>query len=51
MNFVEAIARKRDGLNLDKEQIETFVDGASTGDLPPEQFQDAPSDVLSPDCS
>ena len=38
MNFVEAIARKRDGLNLDKEQIETFVDGASSGDVPPEQL-------------
>ncbi len=38
MNFVEAITRKRDGFNLDKEQIEIFVNGASSGDLPPEQL-------------
>ncbi len=38
MNFVEVIARKRDGVKLDREEIATFVRGAATGSLPREQL-------------
>lgn len=38
MNFVEAIAEKRDGGGLTHDQIATFVRGASDGSLPPEQL-------------
>ena len=38
MSFVDAIARKRDGGELDGEQIAELVGGASRGDLPPEQL-------------
>lgn len=38
MSFVEAIARKRDGLALDRSQIHAFVSGATDGTLPPEQL-------------
>jgi pyrimidine-nucleoside phosphorylase len=38
MNFVEAIIRKRDGHALSREQVLRFVEGAATGDLPPEQL-------------
>jgi len=38
MSFVEAIAAKRDGEKLDREQIAAFVRGASDASLPPEQL-------------
>ena len=38
MNFVEAIAEKRDGGGLTHDQVATFVRGASDGSLPPEQL-------------
>ena len=38
MNFVEAIAEKRDGGGLTHDQVATFVRGASEGSLPPEQL-------------
>jgi len=38
MSFVEAIAAKRDGETLDREQIATFVRGASDASLSPEQL-------------
>ncbi len=38
MSFVEAIVRKRDGLELDRSQIRAFVTGATDGSLPPEQL-------------
>ena len=38
MSFVEAIAAKRDGETLDREQIAAFVRGASDASLPPEQL-------------
>ncbi len=38
MSFVEAIAAKRDGEKLDREQIADFVRGASDGSLPLEQL-------------
>ncbi len=38
MSFVEAIARKRDGKALDRDQIAAFVHGAARGTLPPEQL-------------
>jgi len=38
MSFVEAIAAKRDGETLDREQIVTFVRGASDASLSPEQL-------------
>lgn len=38
MSFVEAIAAKRDGVALDRSQIELMVEGASRGTLPPEQL-------------
>jgi pyrimidine-nucleoside phosphorylase len=38
MNFVEAIAEKRDGGTLTREQVSAFVAGASDGSLPPEQL-------------
>ncbi len=38
MSFVEAIADKRDGGDLTREQIAAFVHGASDGSLPPEQL-------------
>jgi pyrimidine-nucleoside phosphorylase len=38
MSFVEAIARKRDGHSLSREEIAGLVRGASTGALPPEQL-------------
>ena len=38
MNFVEAIAEKRDGGRLTLDQVATFVRGASDGSLPPEQL-------------
>jgi pyrimidine-nucleoside phosphorylase len=38
MSFVEAIARKRDGGALTRDQIAAFVRGASDGSLPPEQL-------------
>ncbi len=38
MSFVEAIAEKRDGGGLTREQVATFVRGASDGSLPPEQL-------------
>ena len=38
MSFVEAIARKRDGLALDRDDVRTFVAGATSGELPPEQL-------------
>ncbi len=38
MSFVEAIARKRDGLELAPSQIREFVQGAARGSLPPEQL-------------
>ena len=38
MSFVEAIAAKRDGEKLDREQIADFVRGASDASLPPEQL-------------
>ena len=38
MNFVEAIAGKRDGSRLTQEEVATFVRGASDGSLPAEQL-------------
>jgi len=38
VNFVEAIAEKRDGGGLTHDQVATFVRGASDGSLPPEQL-------------
>jgi len=38
VSFVESIARKRDGLTLDREEIAEFVRGAAEGTLPPEQL-------------
>jgi pyrimidine-nucleoside phosphorylase len=38
MSFVEAIAAKRDGRELDHKQVREFVLGASSGSLPPEQL-------------
>ncbi len=38
MSFVEAIAEKRDGGALAREQVAAFVRGASDGSLPPEQL-------------
>jgi len=38
LSFVEAIAEKRDGGGLARDQIATFVRGASDGSLPPEQL-------------
>jgi pyrimidine-nucleoside phosphorylase len=38
MGFAEVIAHKRDGGRLDREQIATFVRGASQSSLPPEQL-------------
>jgi pyrimidine-nucleoside phosphorylase len=38
MNFVEAIAEKRDGGTLTHEQVAAFVAGASNDSLPPEQL-------------
>ncbi|MCU0305201.1 MAG: thymidine phosphorylase [Thermoanaerobaculales bacterium] len=38
MSFVEAIARKRDGLPLERDDIRRFVGGATRGDLPVEQL-------------
>jgi pyrimidine-nucleoside phosphorylase len=38
VNFVEAIAEKRDGGALSREQVAAFVRGARDGSLPPEQL-------------
>jgi len=38
VSFVEAIAEKRDGGSLSRDQIATFVRGASDGSLPAEQL-------------
>ena len=38
MNFVEAIARKRDGLELTRAEIEAFVAGAADGQVGDEQL-------------
>jgi thymidine phosphorylase len=38
LSFVEAIAEKRDGGSLTREQVATFVRGASDGSLPVEQL-------------
>jgi pyrimidine-nucleoside phosphorylase len=38
VSFVEAIAAKRDGETLDREQVRAFVRGAGDGSLPPEQL-------------
>ena len=38
MSFVEAIAEKRDGGTLTRDQVAAFVAGASDGSLPPEQL-------------
>ena len=38
MSFVEAVAAKRDGNNLDRDQIAMFVRGATDGSLPREQL-------------
>ncbi len=38
MSFVEAIAAKRDGDAIAREQVAAFVRGASDGSLPPEQL-------------
>jgi len=38
LNFVEAIAEKRDGGSLTRDQIVAFVHGASDGSLPAEQL-------------
>jgi pyrimidine-nucleoside phosphorylase len=38
MSFVEAIARKRDGLALERDDVRRFVRGATSGDLPVEQL-------------
>jgi len=38
VSFVEVIARKRDGLPLDRDQIARFVYGASDGAVPAEQL-------------
>jgi pyrimidine-nucleoside phosphorylase len=37
-SFVEAIARKRDGEGLEREDVRSFVEGATGGDLPIEQL-------------
>jgi pyrimidine-nucleoside phosphorylase len=38
VNFVEAIARKRDGLELSRQEVEAFVQGATDGHLGDEQL-------------
>lgn len=38
MSFVEAIATKRDGGTLSRDEVAAFVGGASDGELPPEQL-------------
>jgi pyrimidine-nucleoside phosphorylase len=38
VSFSEAIARKRDGLPLERDDVQSFVTGASRGDLPAEQL-------------
>jgi pyrimidine-nucleoside phosphorylase len=38
VNFVEAIAKKRDGGVLARDEVAAFVRGASDGSLPPEQL-------------
>lgn len=38
MSFVEAIARKRDGLELEPDHIQQFVQGAAENSLPAEQL-------------
>jgi pyrimidine-nucleoside phosphorylase len=38
VSFVEAIARKRDGGSLERDDIRVFVEGATSGDLPVEQL-------------
>jgi pyrimidine-nucleoside phosphorylase len=38
MNFVEAIGRKRDGLELSRPEIDAFVGGATHGDVGDEQL-------------
>jgi pyrimidine-nucleoside phosphorylase len=38
VNFVESIARKRDGLPLEPEEIKAFVQGATSGTLKDEQL-------------
>jgi pyrimidine-nucleoside phosphorylase len=38
VNFVEAIARKRDGLELSRDEIEAFVRGATDGQVGDEQL-------------
>ncbi len=38
MGFVEVIARKRDGLPLNRNDVARFVRGASDGSVPPEQL-------------
>ncbi len=38
MNLTEAIARKRDGLALERDEVRAFVAGASRGDAPVEQL-------------
>ena len=38
MNFVEVIAKKRDGSELSEAEVQAFVRGASTGQVPDEQL-------------
>ena len=38
MSFVEAIARKRDGESLERDDVRAFVRGATREDIPPEQL-------------
>lgn len=38
MSFVEAVAAKRDGTELSRDQVEAFVQGATDGSLPREQL-------------
>ena len=38
MSFVEAIARKRDGASLHRQDVRAFVEGATRNDLPVEQL-------------
>lgn len=38
MNFVQVIARKRDGLELSRQEIYHFVQGATAGTIPDEQL-------------
>ena len=38
MNFVEVIARKRDGFELTPDEVQAFVRGASNGHIPDEQL-------------